>query len=85
MALSIRSPVVEERARRLAAHAGQSITAVVGQALTEYEARGAADARAVNFVELERLFKVWDTTPVSDPRSSAELMDELYDEHGLPK
>lgn len=85
MTLSIRNPEVEARARRLATRTGQSITAVVDQALAEYEARRAVAERAAKFAELESLLKVWDAIPVTDSRSSAELMDDLYDEDGLPK
>ena len=85
MTLSIRNPVVEDRARRLATHTGKSITAVVDQALAEYEARRAVDERATGFAELETLFQTWDAIPDTDPRASTELLDDLYDEDGLPK
>ena len=39
MTLSIRNPAVEQRARQMAARTGKSITAVVDEALCEYEAR----------------------------------------------
>ena len=85
MTLSIRNPVVEDRARRLAVRTGKSITAVVDQALAEYEARRALDERAAGFAELEVLFQQWDAIPDADPRTTAELLDDLYDEDGLPK
>ena len=85
MTLSIRNPAVEQRARQMAARTGKSITAVVDEALCEYEARRAADSKAQRFRELEALLAEFDALPVVDTRSAKEIMDDFYDENGLPK
>ena len=84
MTLSIRNPVVEDRARRLAVRTGKSITEVVDEALAEYQARHAVDDRERRFRELDTLLAELDAGPVADPRSSTQIMDDLYDEDGLP-
>ena len=85
MTLSIRNPAVEQRARQMAARTGKSITAVVDEELCEYEARRGVDEKTRRFRELEALLAEFDALLVVDGRSSRELIDDLYDENGLPK
>lgn len=85
MTLSIRNPAVEQRARQMAARTGKSITAVVDEALCEYEARRGVDDKTRRFRELKALLAEFDALPVVDTRSSKEIIDDLYDEDGLPK
>lgn len=85
MTLSIRNVNAERRARELAQRTGKSITAVIDEALAEYEARHAAGEKADRFRRLEELVAEIARMPVKDPRSSKEIMDDLYDEFGLPK
>ena len=69
----------------MARRTGKSITAVIDEALAEYEIRHAADEKAERFRRLEELVAEIARMPVKDPRSSKEIMDDLYDEYGLPK
>ena len=85
MTLSIRNPSVERRAREMAARTGKSITAIVDEALREYAARRPADDKTRRFRELDALLTEFDARPPVDPRSAKEIMDDLYDENGLPK
>jgi antitoxin VapB len=84
MALSIRSRSVEEKARRVAAIRGTTITAAIDEALDEqlrrYEEQRAE--KKENFLRLvkeiqDRVKKI----PIIDPRPIDEI---LYDEDGLP-
>lgn len=84
MTLSIRNPTVERRAREMASRTGKSITAVVDEALREYAARRPADDKTRRFRELELLLAELDAAPTGDRRSAKEIMDDLYDENGLP-
>jgi antitoxin VapB len=85
MTLSIRDPEVDRLARDLANRTGEPITKVVKTALKQYRATlppASADQRLQRINELvERIAAM----PVADPRSSKELLDDLYDEDGLPK
>ena len=85
MTLSIRNQNAERRARDIARRTGKSITTVIAEALVEYEARHAADDKAERFRRLENLVAEIARMPVKDPRSAKEIMDDLYDEDGLPK
>ena len=85
MTLSIRNVNAERRARDIARRTGKSITAVIDEALAEYEIRHAVDEKAERFRRLEVLVAEIARMPLKDPRSSKEIMDDLYDEYGLPK
>ena len=85
MTLSIRNPAVEQRARQMAARTGKSITAVVDEALCEYEARRGVDDKTRRFQEIEAILAELDKLPIIDTRSAKEIMDDFYDEDGLPK
>jgi antitoxin VapB len=85
MTLSIRNPSVERRVREMAARTGKSITAVVDDALREYAARRPADDKTRRFRELDAILAEFDAMPAVDTRSAKEIMDDLYDDAGLPK
>ena len=83
MALNIKDPNVDRLARDLAAVTGESITAAVGQALTErlerVQAGPTADRRRS---AIRRAQAVFSAMPVHDGRPADEILG--YDEHGLP-
>ena len=88
MGMNIKDPQVHAMARELAARHGTSVTDAVRQALRaelERTEPGSAEqeisARKEALLELLQRYKRlhW-----PDPRSSAELQAELYDEDGLP-
>jgi antitoxin VapB len=91
MGLNIKSATAEKAIRDLAAATGETLTEAVERAALERLARIQSDVRPrtgqellarllplLDRIETERLAK-------NDRRSSKELQDELYDEHGLPK
>jgi hypothetical protein len=85
MALSIRSRSVEEKARKLAAIRGISITAAIELALDSGLARHEQELteRSAKFRQLVRDIQAdLANAPVLDERSIDEI---LYDEDGLPK
>ena len=84
MTLSIRDPDTDRLARDLAFRTGKPITKVIHEALQDYAMRAPVQPRDAKLAAIEALLAEFDAIPDSDPRSSAELMDDLYDEDGLP-
>lgn len=84
MTISIRDPETDRMARELARQTGKPITTVVKEALAAY-GNGAQGLRAERrLAALREVLKDIDALPVLDNRSAKEIMDELYDEDGLP-
>jgi antitoxin VapB len=94
MGLNIKNPGVEENIRKLAAQTGESLTDAIDTAVREKLARieeekeRARPARSVEeFLTAIRPFQdqiAYERRRKGDTRTARELMDELYDEHGLP-
>ena len=89
MGLNIKSPRVEANIRKLAERTGASLTEAVDKAVTEQlrrldETSGKEESAPPL---LERLQPLLDELAAKriDHRGSHEIMEELYDEHGLPK
>jgi antitoxin VapB len=83
--LNIKDEQTVELARKLAKQLGKSVTEVVREALEEKQRRRAEEIEdAVRKVMrlTEGLRDHWN--PDTRHLSSQELMDSLYDEHGLP-
>jgi antitoxin VapB len=91
MGLNIKRPATEAAIRELATRTGESLTDAVESAVREKLDRIKAAPRARTGTELlERLRPLQDAVAAerranNDTRTSKELMDELYDEYGLPK
>jgi antitoxin VapB len=91
MGLNIKKPSTEEAIRKLAHRTGQSLTDAVEQAVLEKLNRLIAAAEPDTLEKmLARLRPLQDALKAqefdpNDNRTARELMDELYDEHGLPK
>ena len=88
MGLNIKKPSTEAAIRELAAQTGESLTEAVESAVREKLERVKAAALPQTGAELlQRLQPLLDEIAAKriDHRSSEEIMDELYDEHGLPK
>jgi len=91
MGLNIKKPSTEAAIRKLAAQTGESLTDAVDTAVREKLDRIKAAPRPRTGAELlERLRPLQDAVAAerlanNDTRTSKELMDELHDEHGLPK
>jgi antitoxin VapB len=95
MGLNIKNPEVESAIRALAAKTGESLTDAVDHAVREKLARLQAEepriqpARTVEEF-LERIKPIQEEIAEAKrargiTQSLRELMDDLYDEHGLPK
>jgi len=92
MGLNIKKPSTEAAIRELAAETGETLTEAIERAVRERLERVRQEKQRGETVESflaairplqealarERIAK-------DDTRSAQELMDELYDEHGLPK
>lgn len=85
MTLSIRNPKTERLARELSERTGKSITAVVDEALSDYAMRTPPTTLEERHKRMEQLFEEWNRLPIRDARSAKEIIDDLYDENGLPK
>lgn len=84
MTLSIRDPEVDRLARELAARHDKPITEVVKAALRDYAAKDAPSEREARAARLKAVFARIHARRIPDGPSAKELMDELYDEDGLP-
>jgi antitoxin VapB len=94
MGLNIKKPQTEANIRKLAARTGESLTDAIDRAVTERLVRlDAEDAnnKPAETVEeflaairpLQDALKAQKLDP-NDHRTARELIDELYDENGLP-
>jgi len=92
MGLNIKNPDVEADIRRLAELTGESLTSAVQAAVREKIARLEQSTSRRETLEehlaalrpLQEALKAQQLRP-DDQRTARELIDELYDEHGLPK
>ena len=84
MALSIKSPEVERKVRKLAATTGESITTAISLAVDEQLKRDERKREnKANLVEdLMAIARHCASLPVVDDRSEDEIMG--WDENGLP-
>ena len=85
MALSLKNDETERLAKELARRTGESITRAVTVAIKErLEREERASKRQGRMEWLNEMTK--ETAEImNDGRTSKQLMDELYDETGLPK
>ena len=88
--LNIKDERTVDLARELAERLGQSVTQTIRQALEEKAQRG-EDAQQITaaedlqFVrELSARFRA-EMPPEWRDRTAKQIMDDLYDEHGLPR
>jgi len=92
MGLNIKNDQVEAEIRKLADLTGESLTAAIGAAVRERIRRvQETPARKETLKEhlaalrpLQNALKARQVRP-NDKRDARQLIDELYDEHGLPK
>lgn len=85
MTVIIRDPETDELIRRRATLEGVGLTTIVKRAMKAYESHPPPNDKAARMRRLRAILAEFDKAPVLDPRSSQELMDDLYDEDGLPK
>ncbi len=87
-ALNIKDPLVAEKARRLAKLTGKNITKAVSDALDQ-SLRTAVHKTAYNREarkqEIDELLKRIRAQIPSDAQTYEEIMEEMYDENGLPR
>ncbi|NBB14850.1 PSK operon transcription factor [Caulobacter sp. SLTY] len=84
MTLSIRDPDTDKLARELAARHRKPITEVVRAALEDYAAKATPSEQDEREARLKAVFARIDRLKVPSGPSCNELIDELYDEDGLP-
>jgi antitoxin VapB len=91
MGLNIKNTQTEANIRDLAARTGTSLTEAIDAAVREKLNRLDAKARPIAPEPplLDRLQALLDSVAAErgardDTRTSQQLLDELYDEHGLP-
>lgn len=87
MGLNIKNPDTEAAIRELATTRGVGLTEAVDQAVREALGRD-VQAKAFDIEERRRridgITRRFASRPRLDPRTSTEIMDNLYDENGLP-
>jgi|GEM_PF-936917 antitoxin VapB len=90
MGLNIKSPSAEKAIRDLAAASGEGLTEAVEKAALERLARIHAERPAQTAAEFLAAIRPLQEEIAArrlangDTRTARELMDELYDENGLP-
>ena len=87
MALHIRSDHVDTLARKVAEKTGETITDAIGNALAERLARledGGKKDKETMVADLLAIVAQVSPEFRNDPRTAREMIDELYDEDGLP-
>jgi antitoxin VapB len=85
MALNIKDDEVDRLARQLSKRTGETITDAVRTALKEKLARLAEAKEAPLSERLIELGRRTAALPRLTDKTSKELVEELYDEHGLPR
>ena len=89
MGLNIKNPRVEGNIRRLAERMGVGLTEAIDHVVIEGLRKLDREERRKEAVPplMERLQPLLDQLAAEriDWRASKEIMDEFYDEHGLPK
>jgi hypothetical protein len=89
MGLNIKNPRVEGNIRKLAERMGVGLTEAIDHVVVEGLRKLDREERRTKVVPplLEQLQPLLDELAAQriDWRDSKEIMDELYDEHGLPK
>ncbi len=78
--LNIKDPEAYELARQIADHTGKSLTRVVVDALRQEKDR--VLPRRVDRDAIRKLLAHAHSLPERDPRSSSEILADMYDEHG---
>lgn len=84
MTLSIRDPETDRLARELAARHGKPITDVVREALEAFAAKPSKAEVATREARLAEVFARINAREIPPGPSARDIMDELYDEDGLP-
>ncbi|MGA7710773.1 MAG: type II toxin-antitoxin system VapB family antitoxin [Rhizomicrobium sp.] len=94
MGLNIKNPGTEANIRKLAARTGESLTDAIDRAVVERLERLDAESADIKPAEtaeelLEKLRPLQEAIAAErkargDTRTMQEMMDELYDENGLP-
>lgn len=87
-ALNIKDPEVAEKARRLARLRGTTITDAVAEALEQSLAAATAQAdvaREARERRVDAIVERFRSQLRPDAPSPWQVLDELYDERGLPK
>lgn len=84
MTLSIRDRDTDRLARELAARHGKPITEVIKAALEDYAAKPTPSEQDNRETRLRAVFAQIDRLQIPTGPSGRELIEELYDENGLP-
>ena len=91
MGLNIKKPAVEAAIRELAAKTGEGLTEAVESAVLEKlnqlkaaDRPDTMDAMLARLRPLQNALKAKQIDP-ADTRTARELIEELYDENGLPR
>ena len=87
MALHIRSSRVDKLARKVSERTGETLTEAIAKALSERLDRLEAADRSSEQAMVDKLMEISNRVAqlLKTDKSSTELLDELYDEHGLPR
>ncbi|MBY0374454.1 MAG: type II toxin-antitoxin system VapB family antitoxin [Bryobacteraceae bacterium] len=87
--LNIKNPEAYELAKKLSARTGETLTEAVIVSLRERLEKQQGGRSAEEVAEIlewtRQMHERMATYPVYDSRSVDEIMEGMYDEHGLPK
>ena len=89
MALHIRSPRVDKLAREVSERTGETLTEAIARALSERLDRLKAADRSSEQAMFDKLMEISNRAAKllnnTTNKTSTELLDELYDDDGLPR
>ena len=88
MALHIRSSRVDKLARKVSERTGETLTEAIAKALSERLDRLEAADRSREQAMVDKLMEISDRAAKhlnKTGKTSTELLDELYDDEGLPR
>lgn len=83
--LNIKDPEAYQLASEIARHTGKTLTRVVVDALKHEKETLKPVPPEIDMGKVREILAHMHALPELDPRSAEEILEDLYDEHGLPK
>jgi antitoxin VapB len=83
--LNIKDPEAYQLASEIAQLTGKTLTRVVVDALRHEKQTLKLEPEEINVARVRQILAQMHSMPEADPRSAEKILDDLYDEHGLPK
>ena len=83
--LNIKDPEAYQLASEIAQLTGKTLTRVVVDALKHEKQALKPAPKEIDIARVHQILAQMHSMPEADPRSAGEILEEFYDEHGLPR